>query len=80
MQLAPKPSIDTLNIVKHLGISFEEAAGRLIELEKKRREPPKSLHLNMPGYITYKLDMDVEFNSLKYVWNFLREEFPRTLY
>ena len=21
--------------------------------------------------------MDVEFNSLKYVWNFLREEFPK---
>jgi hypothetical protein len=34
----------------------------------------------MPGYITYRLDMDVEFNSLKYVWNFLREEFPRSLY
>lgn len=34
----------------------------------------------MPGYITYKLDMDVEFNSLKYVWNFLREEFPKNLY
>lgn len=34
----------------------------------------------MPGYVTYKLDMDVEFNSLKYVWNFLREEFPKLLY
>ena len=34
----------------------------------------------MPGYITYRLDMDVQFNSLKYVWNFLREEFPRSLY
>jgi RNA recognition motif-containing protein len=30
--------------------------------------------------VTYRLDMDVEFNSLKYVWNFLREEFPRPLY
>ena len=56
-----------------MGMPFEEVAGRLLELEKLRREPPKSLHLSMPGYITYRLDMDVEFNSLKYVWNFLRE-------
>lgn len=38
------------------------------------------MFLEMPGYITYRLDMDVEFNSLKYVWNFLREEFPKALY
>lgn len=38
--------------------------------------PASSFHLKMPGYVTYKLDMDVEFNSLKYVWNFIREEFP----
>jgi hypothetical protein len=34
----------------------------------------------MPGYVTFRLDMDVEFNSLKYVWNFLREEFPKNLH
>jgi hypothetical protein len=61
-----------MTLIKNLGISFEEAAGRLLELEKARREPPKSIHLGMPGYITYRLNMDVEFNSLKYVWNFLR--------
>ena len=33
----------------------------------------------MHGYVTYKLDMDIEFNSLKYVWNFLKEEFPSAL-
>jgi hypothetical protein len=75
-----KPSADTLSQLRLLPFSLEEAAGRLFELERARREPPRSLHLGMPGYATYRLDMDVEFNSLKYVWNFLREEFPKNLY
>lgn len=29
------------------------------------------MHLQLPGYITYQLKTSVEFNSLKYVWNYL---------
>ncbi len=32
VQLAPKPSTETIGLLQNLGMSFEEAAGRLLEL------------------------------------------------
>ena len=79
LELMPRPSTRSLSLINELPFGAEEAAARLLELEQMRRQPPKALHMGMPGYITYQLDMDVEFNSLKYVWNFLKEEFPGAL-
>lgn len=80
LQRLPPASPNAPALLARSPLSPQELAARLVELELARRQPPRALHLGMAGYVTYRLDMDVEFNSLKYVWNFLREELPRALY
>jgi hypothetical protein len=36
-------------------------------------ETKKSKYLDLIGYVTYQIKTDVEFNSYKYVWNFLKD-------
>lgn len=31
------------------------------------------MHLNLLGYVTYQVKTDVEFNSYKYIWNYLND-------
>ena len=39
-------------------------------------QPPRSIYLNRQGHVTFCLKTDTEFNSIKYIWNFIREELP----
>lgn len=56
-----------------LPFSPEESAARLLEMVQQEFHQKKSIYLNLAGYISYQIVTDVEFSSIKYIWNFLRE-------
>lgn len=68
---APKP--ETLAIIKMLPFSAQDSFARIFELLQSQFSIKKSKHLSLPGYISYQLKTSVEFNSLKYIWNYLSQ-------
>lgn len=79
IQFQNKPDQAIIDLVKKLPYPLEETAARLAVLQLNQCSLPSSLHMAMPGYLSYQLTMDVEFNSLRYIWNFLKEELPDML-
>ena len=45
LEMLPNPTERSIAFINELPFSMEEVAARLLELEKRRRSPPKSLHL-----------------------------------
>jgi len=43
---------------------------------KQMYQPQRSVYLNQQGHMSFRLKTDTEFNSIKYIWNFIREELP----
>jgi hypothetical protein len=73
VQFAPPPNPETVKLMKMLPFSTEELSARLFEIIQKEFHFNKSKHLQLPGYVTYQIITDVEFISIKYIWNFLRD-------
>ncbi len=68
------PSSDSMEIVRSLPGEPEEIAAKLIDMLIGTKTLPSSLYKNRIGYFTYSIRCQVQFNSLNYVKNFLREE------
>ena len=45
-------------------------------MAKQMYQPQRSVYLNRQGHVSFCLKTDTEFNSIKYIWNFIREELP----